>query len=88
MTVKVLGLQEDLSDGSTTVDKATAVRVVNTGASSVKLSIVDSSNTTVGSLTLVPLESVILQKSAEHKLSAPAGTPEDTVLASKVAHTN
>jgi len=88
MTVKVLGLQADLSDESTTVDKATAVRIVNTGASSVELSIVDSSNTTVGSLTLVPLESVILQKSAEHKLSVPAGTPGDTVFASKVAHTN
>jgi len=65
----------------TDVDKASVVRVVNTGAAT--LVTVKDGATTVASLTLTQGEVLHLQKTPTHKLVATA-----SVKAVKVAHAN
>ena len=80
MLVKPLSEETDLAT-ATDVDKATVVRLVNTGSSTVVT--IKNGTSTVASLTLTEGEVLHLQKGATQTLSAVSA-----VKAVKVAHTN
>lgn len=84
MTVKVLAEEVTLSATASDLGKASAVRLVNTSTAAAQVTVTNTSDVTVGSLTLAASESLTLQKSPEHKLS----DASESVVAVKVAHTN
>ena len=80
--MKILSAESNIGI-ATTVSSATAVRLYNSDSSAGIVTRTDSSNSTIGNLTVSSGEVLYLQKKSTDKLIAPS-----TVLASKVAYSH
>ena len=80
--MKILSAESNIGI-ATTVSSATVVRVYNSDSSAGIVTRTDSSNSTIGNLTVPSGEVLYLQKKSTDKLVAPS-----TVLASKVAYSH
>ena len=85
MLIKVLAAETNLN-AATNVGNATVVRVYNGHSAVVVITRQDSSDSTIGSLTVGVGETVVLEKDPTDKLVTSAGTT--SVKAVKVAYRN
>ena len=85
MLIKVLAAETNLAS-ATNVSNATVVRVYNGHSAAVVITRSNSSDTTIGSLTVKNGETVVLEKEPTDKLITSAGTT--SVKAVKVAFRN
>ena len=85
MLIKVLAAETNLN-AATNVSNATVVRVYNGHSAAVVITRKDSSDNTIGSLTVKNGETVLLEKEPTDKLITSAGTT--SVKAVKVAFRN
>ena len=85
MLIKVLAAETNLN-AATNVSNATVVRVYNGHSDAVVITRSDSSDNTIGSLTVKNGETVLLEKEPTDKLITSAGTT--SVKAVKVAFRN
>jgi len=85
MLIKVLAAETNLN-AATNVSNATVVRVYNGHSAAVVITRTDASDATIGSLTVLNGETVVLEKEPTDKLITSAGTT--SVKAVKVAFRN
>jgi hypothetical protein len=84
MAIKPLSLESNLASASD-VSSATVVRIFNTAASNVVITVSDDAGA-VATLTLAAGEIINLQKAASHTLTASASGSSVKVV--KIAHAN
>ena len=85
MLIKLLAAEADLTSASN-VGNATVVRLFNSHTAAIVITRTDSSDSTIGSITVNTKESVILEKDPTDKLSAASQGSLQLVV--KVAYAN
>ena len=85
MLIKVLAAERDLTSAGN-VDTATVVRLYNSHSAALVITRTDSSDATIGSLTVKNGDTVVLEKEPTDKLSAASNG--DKVKVVKVAFRN